>query len=93
MVSRIAAATISVNGPWRVRKASPLMIDRTSTLPLKPSPAAATVSAIQASSSAPLWAGLKRMFSRAFTSRGITLLAVLPTSMVVTSRFDGWKPS
>ena len=40
---------------------------------------------------APVWAGLKRMFSRALASAGMTLVAGLPTSTVVSSRFDGGK--
>ena len=44
-----------------------------------------SVSAVQVS--------LKRMLKAAVALAGMTLVAVLPTSIVVTSRFDGWKLS
>ena len=86
-----ASETTSTKGPGSVRKASPLTAMRTWTLPANPSPALAASASIQSLRAWPVWAGLKRMFSRALAWAGITLVAGLPTSMVVTSRFDGWN--
>ncbi|MNE96078.1 hypothetical protein D3C80_1942410 [compost metagenome] len=36
---------------------------------------------------------LKRMLNDAVARAGMTFVAALPVSMVVTSRLDGWKSS
>ena len=90
--SATAAEMTSVKAPGSVRKASPLMVGLTMTLPWKPSPAARASCAIQSARPWPLWFGLKRMFSRALATAGIRLVVGLPTSTVVISRFEGWKP-
>ena len=87
-----ASAARAVKSPSGVRKASPLMAAVSETRPSNPSPALAHSASSQATRSAPLWPGLNRMFRPAFAVAGITLVAALPTSTVVTSRFEGWKP-
>ena len=39
----------------------------------------------------PVWFGLKRMLRRARATPGMMLVAVFGTSIMVTSRFDGWN--
>ena len=46
---------------------------------------------IQVSSASAVCSVLKRMLNVARASAGMTLVAGLPTSMVVTSRFEAWK--
>ena len=47
----------------------------------------------QALSEAPVWRSLKRMLSIARAAAGMTLVAGLPTSMLVTCSVDGWNHS
>ena len=91
VTSATAAATRSVNAPRSVRNASPLICGVMVILPAKPTDARHTSSSNQSASCWPVWLGLKRMLNRARATPGITLVAVLGASIMVTSRFDGWN--
>ena len=92
LVSRCTArATRSVNGPGGVRKLSPYT--RVVIAMLTPN-SAATLSASdcnQSVSDALVWMSLKRILTVPRVSAGMTLVAVLPVSIVVTARVDGSK--
>src|ERR1700761_8345289 len=88
VTSFTAALQQSTNGPAWVRKASPPILLVRVTEPLKPSPAASHSAWNQSARDLPVWLGLKRMFSLVVARAGMTLPAVLPTSMVVTSRLE-----
>ena len=85
----VAAATASrtapTSSPGRVRKLSPL----TATSSSNRSACCASVARSQSDRLAPVWRSLKRTLSTARARAGMTLLAGLPTSTLVTCRLDG----
>ena len=81
----IALRMISIRGPGLVTNDSPLMEESRSNR----SAYRARVARTQAVSEAPLCPSLNRMFSAARADAGITLVALLPTSMLVTCSVEG----
>ena len=87
----IASAHRATNGSGGVRKASPEMAASTDTVPRNPALARRASASSQRTSSAPLWAGLKRMLIRARARAGMMFWAGLPISISVISRLEGWN--
>ena len=85
----MAWRSVSTSGPGSVRNDSPLIAMSRS----KRSACCAITARSQADSAAPVWSLLKRMFSIALADAGMTLVAGLPTSMLVNCRLDGWNQS
>ena len=87
----MARQTSALQGPGSVRKLSPEILKRVAMATPVSAATRAASSSIQAERLAPEWASLKRMLRAARASAGITLVAGLPVSMVVSASVEGLK--
>ena len=91
VTSSIALTARSVNAPGFVTNTLELEYSHTMRARMRLPQAFASRSSTSARSVSWVWLSLKRMLNFARACPGITLLAVLPTSTEVNSRFDAWN--
>ena len=91
VTSSIALTARSVKAPGLVTNTLELEYSHTMRARMRLPQAFASRSSTSARSVSCVWLSLKRMLNFARACAGITLLAVLPTSTEVNSRFDAWN--